>query len=406
MNKKFLTLNIVSSQFFFLCNLEVQKAWSLGYKLFDKIVINKFTLYLKQKFYFNPRFILLMKKYIFVTLTTIFALQISCLISNPQKIFINEKKIITSTKRIHIPSYPGAYNPSIIKFEDKYLLTFRYLPNRFFYPWLSYVGVVLLNESFELASPTQLIDTRFKNKKIGSQSEDARLFSFKGKTYIIYNDNTELIAPSNWDRRDMYLAELLYADNQFIIADPIKLYHENKYANVMWQKNWSPFEWNGTLLFSYSINPHEIIQPDLGTGYSQTAYETEKTICWNFGTLRGGSPAILIDDEYLAFFHSALFTNSASSDGIEMWHYFMGAYSFSPEPPFHLTKVSQVPLDTPGFYTYSSYNKRVIYPGGFVVEGNNLYLVYGKDDSEIWIATIDINELKKSMIPVNINSPK
>jgi len=78
----------------------------------------------------------------------------------------------------------------------------------------------------------------------------------------------------------------------------------------------------------------------------------------------------------------------------------MGAYTFSATPPFGLKKISPEPIMHPEFYTYSHFSKRVIYPGGFVVEGEKLYLSYGKDDCEVWIATIDVAELKKSLVNV------
>lgn len=313
---------------------------------------------------------------------------------------IGSGSIVTSTKRIYLSRYQGAYNPSIVKFNDGYLLTFRYLPNRIFQPWLSYIGVVLLNESFEPISNPELLDTRLIFKGTPSQSEDARIFAYNDKLYLIYNDNVDLVFPSMWDRRDMYIAELIYNGNQFYLSDPIKVFHETKYPYVLWQKNWSPFVWKGNLLLSYTLNPHEVITPNLTGGSCQYCFETMKSINWNFGSLRGGTPAQLFDGEYLAFFHSAIVTTSTCSDNREMWHYVMGAYTFASEPPFELTKISSIPIDAPGFYTYSSYEKRIIYPGGFVVSGPNLYLAYGKDDSEIWIATINLNALKESMIPI------
>lgn len=313
-----------------------------------------------------------------------------------------EKKIVTATKRINLPDYPGAYNPSIIKFNNTYLLTFRYQPNRFFQSWISYIGIVVLNEAFEIISEPQLIDTRLYFNLTLSQSEDARIFSFQDRLYLIYNDNVHLTYPSLNERRDMYIAELIWADDQFLLTEPTKLFHEADYDTVLWQKNWSPFEWNGNLLLSYSLNPHQVLSPDLSDGSCQKIYETsaQKASIWSYGTMRGGTPALLVDGEYLAFFHSGLFTSSVSSNKVDLWHYYMGAYTFSANPPFGLTKISSSPIDSPGFYTYSSYEKRVIYPGGFVVDGNNLYVAYGKDDNEIWIATMDLTQLKKSMVPI------
>lgn len=308
--------------------------------------------------------------------------------------------IVTSTKRIHLSNYPGAYNPSIVKFNDGYLLTFRFLPDRTYQPWISFIGVVLLDESFEPISRPEILDTRSHFKATPSQAEDARIFSFNDKLYLVFNDNVDLVFPSPWERRDMYVAELIYDGNQFYLADPVKLIHESKYPFVLWQKNWSPFEWNGSLLLSYTLNPHEVVALNWSNGCCRPCYETAKSINWNFGTIRGGTPALLLDGEYLAFFHSGIVTTSTCSENREMWHYVMGAYTFTSEPPFELTKISSLPIDSPGFYTYSSYGKRVIYPGGFVVSGPNLYLAYGKDDSELWIATINIKALKDSMVPL------
>lgn len=314
---------------------------------------------------------------------------------------VGSSKIVSATKRIYLPNHQGAYNPSIIEFTDGYLLTFRFLPDRTHQPWVSQIGVVLLNKSFEPTSEPEILDTRFNFKSTPSQAEDARIFSFNDKLYLIYNDNVDLIFPTLWERRDMYIAELIYDNNQFYLGDPVKLTHETKYRNVLWQKNWSPFIWNGTLLLTYTINPHEVISPNLTYGSCQNCFETQKKINWNFGDLRGGTPAQLVNGEYLAFFHSAIVTSSACSANREMWHYVMGAYTFAPEPPFELKKISPIPIDTPGFYTYSNYDKRVIYPGGFVVSGSNLYLAYGKDDSEVWLATINLDALNESMIPVD-----
>lgn len=48
-----------------------------------------------------------------------------------------------------------------------------------------------------------------------------------------------------------------------------------------------------------------------------------------------------------------------------------------------------------------SYRKRVIFPSGFVVSGDVIYVSYGKDDLEIWIASIDKKRLQDCLVPVN-----
>lgn len=321
--------------------------------------------------------------------------------AEPSKRKDKTKRIVTATKQIYLPEYPGACNPSIIKFNDNYLLTFRFLPNRYDLSWVSYIGVVLLDELFEPLTSVQLLDTRIDNKTTPSQSEDARIFAYNGKYYLIYNDNTEVTFPSSWDRRDMYIAELICNNDQFVLSNPLKLVHEGKYATVLWQKNWCPFEWDGQLLFSYSQNPHEVLYSNLNTGACQTFCTTHKPIQWYLGRLRGGTPPQKIGkDHFLTFFHSGVYTSSVCSSDRDLWHYYMGAYTFSTEPPFAINKISSQPIDAPGFYTFSNHDKRIIYPGGFIIEGSTVYLAYGKDDAEIWIATIDLNNLLESMVPV------
>lgn len=310
------------------------------------------------------------------------------------------QKIFLATKRLEFKDYPCAHNPSIIEWGENFLLTFRYSPSPTEQYWLSYVVAVLLDRQLEPIGEPQIVDTRL-GSSIPSQSEDARLFHYLGKTYIIYNDCAEEIWYNGHQRRDMYIAEITQVDGQFQLAStPLKLMHEVKYGHVMLQKNWTAFEWNETLLITYSFLPHEILYPDLHTGQCISLFETQPCVNWTVGETRPSSAPIRIGDEYLAFFHSAKQTISPVSAGWNLWHYFMGAYTFSKDPPFELTRMSPEPLSAKGFYTNSGSWKRVIYPGGFVLQGSQIYLAYGKDDKEVWIATLDKEALLGSLVPV------
>jgi predicted GH43/DUF377 family glycosyl hydrolase len=341
-----------------------------------------------------------MKKYLFLFFMILISYQLKLLGDHEFiKPYSKSKKIITFTKRIYLQDYPGATNPSFIKFEDGYLMIFRHIPSRFHH-WVSHIGIILLDKSFEPISDPQLLDTRRTSQLTPSQSEDARVVEVNGKIYLIYNDNMDVVCPANWERRDMYIAELVFVDNQFRLEEPLKLFYEEKYRSMPWQKNWNPFVWQNQLLLSYTLNPHEVIMPNLDTGVCQKCYETSKLFHWPLGHLRGGAPALLVDGDYLSLFHSGTRISSKSSDNKEMWHYFMGAYTFSADPPFELKKISSTILDTSGFYTYSNYDKRVIYPAGLVQDGTKLHFSYGKDDCELWVGTIDLAELRKSLVEV------
>lgn len=301
--------------------------------------------------------------------------------------------LVISTKKIELDDFPEAFNPSLIKIESGFLLTFRHCLTPHF-PWISYIGIVKLDDDLNVISTPQLLNTREEGSFNPSQSEDARIFTFNKKIYLIYNDNLEA---ANGERRDMFLAELEYIDDEFFLSPPLKLVHETKYDTVMWQKNWVPFEYRNQLLMSYSISSHEVLRTDLISGVSKTVCNKRSGMTWDKGVLRGGTPALLVDGSYLAFFHSSIVTKSNSSNGHSMHHYFMGAYTFSAEPPFKIEKISPSPIIGDGFYTQSSYDKRVIFPGGFAIAKNQFYVAYGKDDSEIWIATINKKKLMSSL---------
>jgi predicted GH43/DUF377 family glycosyl hydrolase len=316
--------------------------------------------------------------------------------------FTRQDQIVIATKKICFEKFPDAYNPSIIKIDRGYLCTFRYHPNHYAYPWISYVGIVELNEAFEPISEPQLLKTRLKNSKTPSQAEDARLFCYQGRYFLIYNDNLEQINPNYSNRRDIFIAELFYSDGHYFLSAPRKLIYEAVYQSRIWQKNWIPFEYQGRLFLTYMINPHEIIYPNLLNGLCYQYVRSEADITWSWGQLRGSSTAILDEGEYLAFFHSGIVTTSTSSFGLEMWHYYMGAYTFSSEPPFQITRISPTPIIADDFYTYSNFFKRVILPGGFVISDDYIYVAYGKDDCEMWIATLNKKALKASLVPVHV----
>lgn len=313
---------------------------------------------------------------------------------------LSKNHIVLKTQKIEFPGFPQAFNPSFLKCEKGIVLVFRDSPNRFWDPWLNHMHAVLLDEDLKPISEPELLITGLNTPCVTSQAEDPRVFSFGNRMYLIYNDNVEVSRPWYRDRRDMYMAEMKFEKGHFSLEKPIKLVHEEKYYHTLWQKNWTPFEWNNSLLLAYAINPHEILYPNLEDGSCFSCYETCQDIQWDLGILRGSSPAILVDDEYLSFFHSGHMIESSVSDEQTLWHYFMGAYTFASSPPFQLTKISPEPIVTDGFYTRSYFDKKVILPGGFFVDGPRIYLAYGKDDAEMWVAILDKEALLKSLVPL------
>ena len=95
------------------------------------------------------------------------------------------------------------------------------------------------------------------------------------------------------------------------------------FVGIRWviHKNWSPFVYNGSVCLIETINPLRVLQsftpttlegtggklPELGGELEGVllSHAEPAAIDWDYGDLRGGTPAKLIDDDhYLLFFHS------------------------------------------------------------------------------------------------------
>ncbi len=321
-------------------------------------------------------------------------------ISRDEREVLKLHNLILATKKIKLDEYPDAFNPSIYKTDFGYLMSFRYCPDRN-HDAFSYVGLVRLNRDFDPISRPQLVETRFGNKDISPHAEDARIVKVNGKIYLVYNDSPHVFLPSIRDHRDMFVAEVIEEDGRYHLTIPIQLKHIIKYNIQYWQKNWVPFEWHNQFMLGYSIVPHEVVYADLSSGICIPGDASSMQHDWKRGELRGGTPAQLVDGEYLAFFHSSIVTTSSTTHEKPMPHYYMGAYTFSAEPPFKITKMSKTPIAGKNFYSYSKYNKRVIFPGGFVVDDEGIiHIAYGKNDREMWIASIDKEQLQASLVDV------
>ena len=126
---------------------------------------------------------------------------------------------------------------------------------------------------------------------------------------------------------------------------------------------------------------------------------------------RGGTPGLIIDgSQYLAFFHSSKVMPTVHSNGDNILHYFIGAYTFAQHPPFEITQISPEPIVGRKFYNgtiYTPYWKpvRAIFPCGYIFDGSYIWIAYGRQDHEIWLAKLDKEGLLNSLVPVACPCP-
>src|ERR1700722_6217400 len=100
------------------------------------------------------------------------------------------QEFVLETKQIMMPEYPYAFNPSIIRWNDRFLMSFRVIPNPR-RPYYSEIGLVFLDKNFLPISKPQLLVIRSKNSKVPSRAEDGSLIRIGERLYLIYDDNTE-----------------------------------------------------------------------------------------------------------------------------------------------------------------------------------------------------------------------
>lgn len=147
-----------------------------------------------------------------------------------------------------------------------------------------------------------------------------------------------------------------------------------------WEKNWLPFIYNERLLFAYSFSPHVVIMPH-GQGLSE--WRTQHALDWAWGEIRGGTPPVLVGDEYVSFFHSS----TPWKDPYRRYH--MGAYAFSAKEPFRVTRMTEKPIlsgSDQDSRVHGDNKPVVIFPGGAVLENNGWTVVFGVNDEACgWI---------------------
>lgn len=308
---------------------------------------------------------------------------------------------VIETTRIVVPEFPHAFNPSIIRWKEKLLMTFRVIPD----PknsYISYIGYVWLNDDFQPISEARLFNLRRDDPAAPSRAEDARLITVSDRLYMVYSDNPNIVITGGGFR--VYIAELTTDGElaEVILNERITAFDGE--CPTLREKSWVPFSYNDNLLLAYSLSPHKIFLPILGENSCETIALSDNPFEWAWGIIRGGTPAFPIDDtHYLSFYHSSIRTTSVHSDGKNIMHYFIGAYLFSNNPPFEITHRSPEPIVGPNFYygeTYKHYWKPVkaVFPCGYIMDDAHIWMAYGRDDHEMWIVKIDKTGLLQSLI--------
>lgn len=311
---------------------------------------------------------------------------------------------VLETKEIKIPGFPLAFNPCIVKWNNKILMSFRVRNDRGIS--IFEMGLVWLDRQFNPISTPQILQIPPCQLTSTTKHQDPRLVTIGDKLYIVYSNILDPVIGVQENRR-MFFAEVQFDGTAFTASTPHCMTNFPGERISRWEKNWAPFDYKGNLLITYEIKPHRIFHPNIQTNRCDTVACTKGNMNWDWGVLRGGTPPQIDGDEYLGFFHTCKNLPTVQSDGKNITHYFFGAYTFANKAPFEITKISPDPIVAKDFYVGNSYNTwkplRVVFPCGHIADKNFVWVSYGKQDHECWVVKLDKKKLLESLVPVETN---
>lgn len=161
------------------------------------------------------------------------------------------------------------------------------------------------------------------------------------------------------------------------------------------QKNWCPFIHEGRLHIHYSTKPWTIIAFNQRNMADMTTHKQPEGVEWAYGTMRGGTPPVLIDDLFWTFNHSSLPWTGRYRK------YFMGAVAFEAKPPFKPIYYTPEPLLAGSQKDYWTDRKPlVVFPGGSVYHDGMWTIVYGINDLRCGYVKMPHSDLIKLCKPV------
>jgi len=285
-------------------------------------------------------------------------------------------------KKITVEAY---FNGSIVGYKEKIYFCCR-ADQR---PWFENIRLVFceLDEDFIPKNGTARFlevgsNLHDKGKNGEFRVEDPRLFVCGGRLHIVYGDGFEVY-------HGIFDDELKIEKWKNITNFSVRI-EENDGR----EKNWCPFDYEGHPHFIYSDNPRVIWCP-----YRRQAILSDQKLTWDYGQIRGGSPAIPYNGGYLTFFHSA--KNAGDREWYHGRLYYMGAYFFEAKPPFRVTHITKIPIMRgEELYNNPQHPSKVIvvFPAGVIESSDSFFVSLGINDNHTGVCRISKHLLQNLLV--------
>lgn len=301
--------------------------------------------------------------------------------------------------RIKVPDSRG-FHAAVLKFSDKYICVYHN------------------SEQHRLASC--FLDLDF-NVIEGSHTEnlgisinmDPRIFKYQDQFYI---------STSQGHHSPVYIQ--LY---QLKVTEKIEIVHASlisffpPYKNFpigrINEKNWTPWEYHGKFFYTYSMNPHRILEFDVNGDKSveliaQSTWQSNSwwdNQVWEMPKFRLNCPPILLpDNTYLSVFHTMRYMSLDTP-----WHrikpnnlrsYWTGFFLFDSQHPFQVLKISSKPFMDPNYILPEDWpfhpppsGGNPFYPFTIILEKDTIILTGGSNEIALARCSIPLNDVITSM---------
>ncbi len=337
------------------------------------------------------------------------------------------KNKILQGRLIQNITYVGEYiNPSIVPFCGRLFMAVGLA-------WGFHDGQEA-NEHVEFKWVNHTLRPFYSNERyysVGTKLEalDVPIIGQDPRMISTMRDNSTLIGINDRDLENAFKHDKLFITFTYRYSKPVSMgmaeivcNHDTQTINVTRydvtfkfyqegysdQKNWSPFLYQGQMLWIQRINPLIIVEPmrpEKEEKYAKFVSTTERitNLPWKHGELRGGTNAVFLGDKYLAFFHSSIHI-----PGDPFSTYIFGAYTFSSQPPFRLLAISPLPLMDDSLYTgpWDPLKNRhidyVAFPSTCFLHGDEVVMSFGWQDHMGMTATFKLKHLLQTLEPVGV----
>ena len=297
-------------------------------------------------------------------------------------------------------SWLKCFNPSLVYYQGRYLLFYRYTPQpNSIYTSIAFVELAL---NFQPLGQQQQVQLPRMTDRVMTM-DDPRAFVWRDELWLLHVQAARYRHRHQWHWSTAIVLARVELTGQvsqvYVPAYGRNINYAVADAPPAFEKNWTPLVIEDDLYIVYEINPLTILK-------FQPKQEILIPVCYQpwinpYPTyLSGGTPLISwLDSEYVGLFHT--YTIRPDQERL----YSMGFYTLDVEQ-WCITRISQKPVltaweddskDLRRWEQFGQGKALVVFPGGIVDYGETWAVSFGWNDCRCYIQLFDKNQVASAI---------